>query len=576
MRSKNPKPSSKFVVSSSSEESSSFDRTMDDSKVIGIVTVDKPAVPSGRDVGLYAGIETGQFFMYPKNVDVAKKFLQYKRSLNGKWGNYVMNAGLWFKTLVRPDGKIDHYQGLRWISGRGIWVVHGSSIPLTFFQKGVMNAPKSCPGQLNDNVFEMMKVCEALKQRWMDGGIARQFAVDDVLKYYKFKYVKDRKSGYLFSDSTRLKFFDFKSTGRPWYDHLVMSLIPKVPLIRRVCSTSNRYKSPGKISELLRVNLKAVEQEALDLAKRDPIRLDTQIRSSILQLSVAWKLAAEVLKVAATDRAEYEAEKDQIKKEVAATKKEVEDETKKAVDIVVACRNKLIQAFYFWGLSREDVDLALAGKYSEIIFLGDDASLVAEQSLNPPVADDTTKEEVVRLRRKVSEMEKALSRARDSINRTQQVHNKLEYERRLHKSNFDNTFKKLFELQCKYGKIKIERDEVLRKESDRFALLQKSLKDKRFVDKSDKLECQRSLLSLTLYFKAKVNSERGLKEAYLKLLTDKGIVTDPARVKFLAQKARNRHSIEAQRCSTRAGVSIIWGGVGPLPDELDFFRGKEQ
>ncbi|KAF6155443.1 hypothetical protein GIB67_019969 [Kingdonia uniflora] len=100
------------------------------------------------------------------------------------------------------------------------------------------------------------------------------------------------------------------------------------------------------------------------------------------KLSVAWKSAAKVLKVAAADRAEYEAEKaslaDQLKERTA-----------------------------LW-------------KYSEIIFPGDDASPVAEQSLAPPVADNMTKEEVVRLRGKVSEMEKALSRARDSINRTQQ------------------------------------------------------------------------------------------------------------------------------------------------------------
>ncbi|KAF6165462.1 hypothetical protein GIB67_028021 [Kingdonia uniflora] len=181
---KNLKPSSKFVVSFSSEESSSSDRTMDDLEVIGTVTVDKPTVPSERDVGLQAEIETGQFFMYPENVDVAKKFLQYKRSLDGKWGNYVMNAGLWFRTLVRPNGCI--------------WVEHS---PHFFFQKGIMNALKSCPGQLNGNVFEIMKVCEALNKRWGDGGIARQFVADDVLKYYKLKYVKDRKSGYLFSDS---------------------------------------------------------------------------------------------------------------------------------------------------------------------------------------------------------------------------------------------------------------------------------------------------------------------------------------------------------------------------------------
>ncbi|KAF6146091.1 hypothetical protein GIB67_033450 [Kingdonia uniflora] len=342
---------------------------MDDSEVIGTVTVDKPAVPSGRDVGLHAGIETGQFCRYPENVDVAKKFLQYKKSLDGKWGHYVMNAGLWFRTLVRPDGKIDHYQMSsldKWKGNMGIGddinisyyngsgaeviedgflcylnqVVYGLSIPLIFFQKGVMNTLKSCSSQLNGNVFEMMKVCEALNKRWRDGGIARQFVADYVLKYYKFKYMKDRNSEYLFSDLARPKFFDFESAGRPWCDHLVM-------------------------------------------------------------LSVAWKSVAEVLKVAAADRAKYKVEKtslaEQLKEQTALCEQLQKEK----------------------GLSREDVNFAIVEKYSEIIFPGDDASPVAEQTQAPPVADDTTKEEVVRLRGKVSEMEKVLSRARDSINRTQ-------------------------------------------------------------------------------------------------------------------------------------------------------------
>ncbi|KAF6165699.1 hypothetical protein GIB67_012596 [Kingdonia uniflora] len=114
-------------------------------------------------------------------------------------------------------------------------------------------------------------------------------------------------------------------------------------------------------------------------------------------LSIAWKSAAEVLKLAAANRAklfwQHDAEKaalqeqfeqekvlqrEQFEKEAAATKQEVEDEAKKAVDIAVASQNKLIQAFYVWGLSREDVDLALAEKFGEIVFPGDDASPVAE------------------------------------------------------------------------------------------------------------------------------------------------------------------------------------------------------
>ncbi|KAF6160237.1 hypothetical protein GIB67_019006 [Kingdonia uniflora] len=606
MRSKNPKPSSKFVVSASSEESSSSDRTMDDSVVIDTVTADNPSVSSGRDVGLHTGDEIGQFFKYPENVDVAKKFLQYKKSLDGEWGDYIMNAGLWFRTLVRPSGNVKHYQvpsldrwkrsmdigndiDIVYYSGTGSEVVkeeflcylnqvaYGLSILLTFFQKRVMNALKSCLGQLNGNIFKMMRVCEVLNQKWRDGGIARQFIADDVLKYYKFKYVKDRKSGYLFSDSARPKFFDFKFFGRPWCDHLVMvrgncmqvpgepaleliyknfnvkpnpkvvadtsilfdivsregselnkvlgelgirrekrlnSVVEKIPLVgtKGVAADVNMApplkKQKKESCKYIRasskgVNLETVEQEALDLVTRDPIRLDTQIRSSISQLSVAWTSAAEVLKLAAANRVKLVRQHDAEK---AALQEQFEQEK---------------------GLCREDVDLALVGKYGEIVFPGDNASPMAMQTPAPPVDDDPTKEEVVHLRGKVIEMEKALSRARDSINRTQ--HNKLEYERRLHKSNFDKTFKELFELQCRYGKIKIERDEVLRKETDRFVLLQKSLKDKRFVDESDKLECQRSLMSLTLYFEAEVDSERGLKEAYLELLTERDIVPDPAR-----------------------------------------------
>ncbi|KAF6173170.1 hypothetical protein GIB67_028468 [Kingdonia uniflora] len=317
MRSKSPKPNSKFVVSASSEESSSSDRTMDDSVEISTVAADNPSVSSGRDAGFHAGDETGQFF----------------------------------KTLVRPSGNVEYYQvpfldrwkrsidigndiDIVYYNGTGSEVIeegflyylnqvaYGLSIPLTIFQKGVMNALKSCPGQLNGSIFEMMRVCDALNQKWRDGGIARQFIADDVLKYYNFKYVKDRKSGYLFSDSARPNFFDFESSERPWCDHLVM--VREIPacvagtsssLVRRprMKKTVPSFEQTTPVQLPPGVNLEAVEQEALDLVTRDPIRLDTQIRSCISQLSVAWKSVAKVLKLAAANRAElvrqYETEK---------------------------------------------------------------------------------------------------------------------------------------------------------------------------------------------------------------------------------------------------------------------------
>ncbi|KAF6163905.1 hypothetical protein GIB67_024760, partial [Kingdonia uniflora] len=454
MRSKNPKPSSKFVVSTSSEESSSSDRTMDDSVVICTVTADNPTVSSGRDVGLYAGNKNG-----------------------GHRGRILL--------LFEP--------------GR-TWVEYSHNL----FPKGVMNALKSCPGQLNGNIFEMMRVCEALNQKLRDGGIARQFVADDVLKYYKFKYVKDLKSGYLFSDSARQKFFNFESSGRPWCDHLVMvrgncMQVPGEPALELIYKNFNEKPNPkdvantsslldvvrregnelnqvlgdlgirrekrlnsvvekvqrthqkrvmaasssvyadvieipayamGTSSSLVRrprikktvppseqkapvkipsvgtegvdadvnmapplmkqkkeygkdiqassksINLEAGEQEALDLAILDPIRLDTQIRSSISQFYVAWKSAAEVLKLATENRGKPVRQHDAEK---AALREQFKQE-------------KLIQAFYIWGLSKEDVDLSLAGKYGGIVFPGDDASPVAEQTPAPLVVDDPTKE----------------------------------------------------------------------------------------------------------------------------------------------------------------------------------------
>ncbi|KAF6140918.1 hypothetical protein GIB67_042331 [Kingdonia uniflora] len=638
MRVKDLKPSSKMVVSSS-DDSSSSGRTIDDAEVRGTVIVDMPAVvQSGVNERLEEEVEVGDFFKYPDNADIWKTFSKYKKDLAEKWGHYVINAGFSFRTLVRPDGRIEHYQ----VSSLDQWkrnIEIGDDEEISYYNgtgvEGAMNALECCPAQLNGNIFEMMRVCEALDKKWRGGDSARQFITDDILKYYKLKYMKGRKRRYLYSDSARLKFFDFEFAGRPWCDHLVMvrgncmqvpgepalellyknfnesvtntsslfdvvsregtdlnqmfgelgirkekrlnSVVPKVQRAhqnRAMATSGSAYDDiiemhacvegtssirprrprgkkvlplPEQIAlaqmtqaETEGFNLKAVEHEVLDLAKHDPIRLDTQIRSSISQLSVGWKSAAEVLKVAAADRVEYEVKKASLDEQLKGRTALCEQlQKEKALWLEQLEHEKTLQKKQF-----ETESAALKEK-------------LRAKDPGSPVPDDTTPEEVVRLRGKGIEMGKALSRARDSINHTQQVYNKLKYERRLHKLNFDSTFKELFELQCRYGKIKIERDEVLRKESDRFVLLQKSLKDKPFVDESDKLECQRSLLSLTLYFEVEVDSERGLKDASLELLTERGIMPETALVKFLVQEARNRHSIEAQRCSARAGGQIV-------------------
>ncbi|KAF6134614.1 hypothetical protein GIB67_025729 [Kingdonia uniflora] len=58
----------------------------------------------------------------------------------------------------------------------------------------------------------MMRVCEALNEKWRNEGSAKKFTTEDVLTFYKFKYMEGRNSGYLYSDSARPKFFDFESS----------------------------------------------------------------------------------------------------------------------------------------------------------------------------------------------------------------------------------------------------------------------------------------------------------------------------------------------------------------------------
>ncbi|KAF6135462.1 hypothetical protein GIB67_015315 [Kingdonia uniflora] len=87
--------------------------------------------------------------------------------------------------------------------------------------KKVMNVLQYYPAQLNGNVYKMMRVCEVLNEKWRTEVTAKQFEAEDVMIYYKCKYVEGQSSGYLYSDLARPKFFNFKSAGRPWNNHLV-------------------------------------------------------------------------------------------------------------------------------------------------------------------------------------------------------------------------------------------------------------------------------------------------------------------------------------------------------------------
>ncbi|KAF6135251.1 hypothetical protein GIB67_035322 [Kingdonia uniflora] len=162
---------------------------------------------------------------------------------------------------------------------------------------------------MDDSV--MMRVCEVLNQKWRDGDIARQFVADDVLKYYKFKYVKDRKNGYLFSDSARPKFFDFESSMRPWCDHLVMvrgncMQVPGEPALELRYKNFNEKPKP-KVTADTSSLFDIVNREGSELNKvlgELGICREKRLNSVAEKLSVAWKSVAEVLKLVVANRAE--------------------------------------------------------------------------------------------------------------------------------------------------------------------------------------------------------------------------------------------------------------------------------
>ncbi|KAF6165607.1 hypothetical protein GIB67_021877 [Kingdonia uniflora] len=231
MRSKPSTPTSKFVVSSSSEEMSSSGRGDECSAMEETVNNVGTTVEIGGLNITEVVVEKEDkkekeriVVVYQDGVDVGKEYLKYKKKLQGEWGRYVKLKNLWFRALSLVKGRrLSTTKSHAWRSRKMIegLVIYGLRAHLTYFYKGVMNVLQCCLAHLNGNVYEMMRVCEALNEKWRKEWTAKQFEAEDVLKFYKWKYIESQNSGYLYSDSSRLKFFDFESASRPWNDHLV-------------------------------------------------------------------------------------------------------------------------------------------------------------------------------------------------------------------------------------------------------------------------------------------------------------------------------------------------------------------
>ncbi|KAF6144110.1 hypothetical protein GIB67_004783 [Kingdonia uniflora] len=98
---------------------------------------------------------------------------------------------------------------------------YGLTLPLNNLSKSVMNMIGACPTQLNCYFWEVILVCDALKERWAASGSERRITAKDFLEYYAVKYVTATDGAYLSSSSSRPCFFDLSSAGRVWKDNLL-------------------------------------------------------------------------------------------------------------------------------------------------------------------------------------------------------------------------------------------------------------------------------------------------------------------------------------------------------------------
>ncbi|KAF6145558.1 hypothetical protein GIB67_037591, partial [Kingdonia uniflora] len=135
--------------------------------------------------------------------------------------------------VVKRDRGIDEWISLEYFDG-DVWsdlsegflyylsqLENGLSIPLTNLAKGVMNAIGACPVQMNENMWEVITVCDHLNDRWEKEKNVRRITPEDVLQFYEVKNFKASGGSYFCASVTRHHFFDLNLTGRTWNDNIV-------------------------------------------------------------------------------------------------------------------------------------------------------------------------------------------------------------------------------------------------------------------------------------------------------------------------------------------------------------------
>ncbi|KAF6144335.1 hypothetical protein GIB67_024562 [Kingdonia uniflora] len=457
MHSKPNIPASKFVVSSDSEETSSSGKENEGSVMEETV----------NSVGATTEV-----------VDPRKEYLRYKRKCSREWGRYVEDQGFWFRDYVPEKGRKTMYYQVpcleKWKKDRGIseGVPDEPALELShryYNPKSKLLATLDktsmfdCVARDQDVLTETTKrltrkahkavqhsnsaigvvLAEQEIAKPTAGGMQEKLEVSvsapgDIEKSLKRKWPVEEDG-----DRTNPH---VAAKIRAWNGSIVIWS----GLIRR---SSRMSILSTRSQNMLSMMLKGVKQY---LDKRDQ-----EFEALTLKFEVQLARVKELEVDLQLERGK------RVEDAIIAVEKysELSKHDKlmsKAVAVTLVERDHFINSYYCFGLSVDDVALTRNGRYAEI-------ELPVRRNRWVMILL-----KIEHLRKINSELEKSLSKVRDFVARIQQVLNKTEYERRKFKLNSEKTFKELYDLQCKYAKIKVERDEMLRKEEERGGLVHKS------------------------------------------------------------------------------------------------------
>ncbi|KAF6155225.1 hypothetical protein GIB67_019751 [Kingdonia uniflora] len=137
MRSKPSIPTSIFVVASSFEETSSSRRGDECSMSEEIISSVEKSIEGWEPSKVNEVMERRDrskkervLVIYPEGVDVGKKYLKYKKKLQGEWGSYVEKQGLRFRSFIPGKGDEAVYYQVsslaKWKKDR--WIGEGFSL----------------------------------------------------------------------------------------------------------------------------------------------------------------------------------------------------------------------------------------------------------------------------------------------------------------------------------------------------------------------------------------------------------------------------------------------------------------